>query len=354
MSENKIAEARSLLTPGSVWLSAKGKPSHVLFVTNESIPSNRANEFPPQVVFADEEGELFNVGIDRFLGNRTFFNVDGELESRIENLLVFNEDEEEDDDAPNPPEGYVDPAEEDEDDEEDEHELTAEEEDLDDVEQEVKRGLKAVFQFDNTPGLEKPVLNSLQLEKALRFYSQDPLIERSQLQHRLTFVLGGDVSLDSLSATFDPNIGAASNTRAITAFTISTGDELEATSWDEYLGVYPVYTDTGAFGAVLLGTDVVLVRPAQEPILSVAEEQIRAVEEVQNPMPIEAYEQGRTVSVQDEPLFVEVSHVTQVVPQVAGTLTTTPVPEGGPVIIAPEAPAPQAAPAPQPVVVNVV
>lgn len=243
---SNAAEARDLLTPGSIWLSPKNKPSFVLFVTNENIPKEKREEFPPQVVFAADDGELFNVDVDRFLAHRTFYNVDGELEHRIDNLLVFkDEDEDDEDDAETLQVADIEPTSE-----------SADAFQPDEASPIRARALRGVFQFDDNPELALPALNSLQLDAALVSYSQDAEIEQNMLLHRLTFELTGPVTIETLQATFNPVEGQTNNTRSLSSFTIQSLNHIDSVTWNLYAGVYASYDRVGGvFGTVLLGTD---------------------------------------------------------------------------------------------------
>src|SRR5882762_9273060 len=84
-----------LLTAGSVWVRNKGKKSgearKVLFVTNTSLPERAQEQHPPQVIYADDDGNMYNRDVADFFEQYSFFNIDPELESKIENLFVFSE-----------------------------------------------------------------------------------------------------------------------------------------------------------------------------------------------------------------------------------------------------------------------
>jgi hypothetical protein len=77
------------LTPGSVFTRQDGRESRFLFLTNQSLPKKIQDDYPPQVVYADENGNILSCDIDRFLNKRKFLNVDPELESRLNNVLAL-------------------------------------------------------------------------------------------------------------------------------------------------------------------------------------------------------------------------------------------------------------------------
>lgn len=245
---SKVEEKLTLLTPGSVWYSERGKPSFVLFVTNENVPAARQKQFPPQVVFADDEGELFNVGIDRFLEQRAFHHVEYDLEQKIENLFVSQEMPTEEDAADVSTTGATEVVTQ----REAINQSIMELEEQQDEEPEETRGLRSTFQFARSDGLVDPVLNNLVLANALRSFAQEPNIAEKHLLTRLTFLLDETVNLDTLDETFSDTKVDAANRRGIAAITVQSAGHLETFVWDQYLGVYPTYTDGGAYGVVLL------------------------------------------------------------------------------------------------------
>lgn len=87
-SVNNVADLE-FLTPGSVWTNEAGKSSRFLFQTNTHLPAEHQKRFPPQAIYADEEGNLYSVPVGRFVGRRTFYNVDPGLEARVSNLLAL-------------------------------------------------------------------------------------------------------------------------------------------------------------------------------------------------------------------------------------------------------------------------
>lgn len=253
---SKVEETLSLLTPGSVWLSAKGTPSYVICVTNENIPVAKAKQFPPQVVFADEEGEVYSVGLDRFLEHRSFHHVEYDLEQKIENLFVSepkSEDETEGaDDAAGVTEVLTTPR----------AQSILELEEAAAMAEASKdapatsRVLNSTFQFEHAQGLENPMLNNIVLSSALRSFSQEPNISERRLMHRLTFLLDAAVTMETLEATFSDSKVAEANRRGVVAITLAAAGNIETILWDSYLGTYPIFTDGGAYGMVLLASDI--------------------------------------------------------------------------------------------------
>src|SRR5882672_9962843 len=90
---SNISNMLSLLTPGAVFLNEKGRTVKFLMLTNTDLPAKVQVKHPPQVVYADDEGNFYNRDVDNFLEYYKFYNVDPELESRLDNLLVFNADD---------------------------------------------------------------------------------------------------------------------------------------------------------------------------------------------------------------------------------------------------------------------
>ena len=83
----------SLITPGAVFHRKNGKKRFVLFLTNTSVPVQDSDKYPPRVVFANEENQVFCVSAENFIKNCKFYNVEPVLEERLNNLLAFIEPE---------------------------------------------------------------------------------------------------------------------------------------------------------------------------------------------------------------------------------------------------------------------
>src|SRR5271156_6411217 len=92
-----ISDDLALLTPGAVFLNKVGRIAKILFLSNTSLlttaKASILEEHPVQVVYANELGEVFNRKLDDFVKKYKFYNVDPELESRLENLFVFSEED---------------------------------------------------------------------------------------------------------------------------------------------------------------------------------------------------------------------------------------------------------------------
>src|SRR6185437_4225897 len=86
-------EALSLLTPGSVWLKQDGKQVKVLWITNTTLSAKQQAMAPIQIVYSNEDGNVYSRTVESFLKVHQFWNVDPELENKLENLIVFNEED---------------------------------------------------------------------------------------------------------------------------------------------------------------------------------------------------------------------------------------------------------------------
>ena len=97
MAKQEISVADlDFLTEGSVFTRDDGRESRFLFLTNQSLSQKLKTQFPPQVVYADENGNVLSCSIERFLNKRKFVSVDPELEARLVNLLAATSASQED------------------------------------------------------------------------------------------------------------------------------------------------------------------------------------------------------------------------------------------------------------------
>jgi hypothetical protein len=76
------------LMPGHVFIREDGREARFLFLTNTVLSAKQQKEYPPQVVYADENNNVLSCNIERFLAHRKFLNVDPELEARLQALLL--------------------------------------------------------------------------------------------------------------------------------------------------------------------------------------------------------------------------------------------------------------------------
>lgn len=84
------------LLPGHVFSRPDGSTSRLLFITNVSLGKKASAKFPPQVVYADENNQVFSRDIPGFLESREFVNVDPELEAKLNALLKSDTEHPED------------------------------------------------------------------------------------------------------------------------------------------------------------------------------------------------------------------------------------------------------------------
>jgi len=262
-------EALSLLTPGSVWLKQDGKQVKVLWITNTTLSAKQQAMAPIQIVYSNEDGNVYSRTVESFLKVHQFWNVDPELENKLENLIVFNEEDYEGEgDA-------LDPEDQDDDEEEEgsitltpisteqvvAQELKVEETNplktktladflSDDSDVFGRESEPEVIQFIMTEGLEA-ALTSDELQAALVSCSQEPNDGMNMTKHKLTFQLQNRVTLQALKDVFIPDDDRA----IVEAWTINSGTYQDAVAWDAYIGVFPEIVYGHMYGSVIVTTD---------------------------------------------------------------------------------------------------
>ncbi len=301
-------EVMDLLTQGSVWKKNSGqkagRQAKLLFLTNTTLPVRVQEKHPVQVIYADDESNIYNRSIEEFTSQYSFFNVDGELESRLEGLLVFNEDdaEEETDEeieasaaavvarsmeavaaaeggaAPltanqiglvnKQPKSFADSLLEDE---------TFDAVDGDDVvEDEGQHPTVVQFTFGSVSP-ESATLTDYELASALVAYSQEPDRGNNMIKHRLLFALNQGVTIATLQEAFIPN----DDYNTVDTIAVVGPHFSEVVPWTDYLGVYPEMAAGRAFATVLLGEDLT---PTSELVVDAFDE-ANAAAEIQNRTP---------------------------------------------------------------------
>jgi len=275
------------LTPGSVWVRPDTKRRvKFLFLTNEKLSAKLQLKNPSQVVYVDENGDVFNRSIDAFREQYQFNHVDGDLEKRIQGLFTFDVEDilsVEDGDAEDDEEVDVEDA---DDADEMPNVIEAAAEDTrhpieiaastTDVEVEEieeaplsKRTLAEAmahdlmaepaeqpafavgFMLSGDPELDEPALTVAQLSDAIvRYSSEASMVNEGSLMHRLTFRLDGNVTIEALTEIFHPE----SRARTVDAFNVSTPHGNETFVYEGYLGVFPEYALDGLNATVVVST----------------------------------------------------------------------------------------------------
>jgi len=264
MATNNSAVQLEMLTQGSVWKrnvgKFKGKEVKFLFLTNSNLPAKGQLKHPPQVIYVDEKNAIYNRELDSFLSAYTFYNVDSDLESKLESLFVFNESLIEDDeeeieyqipegsDQESVEEAQVQPAETETQVQTDIKAKTVAELWLEPAEDAVKGS----FIISKVPGYENPPsIDEKQLALAFVGYSQEPLLSHGLLGHRLTFKQTDNITVESIDRAFAPN----DHVNTVESFIIQHRDNIQQVLWTTWLGVYPQLTLQGNFLTVLVATD---------------------------------------------------------------------------------------------------
>jgi hypothetical protein len=323
-----ISDDLAMLTSGSVFVNKKGRVAKLLWVTNVSLlttaPEHVQAAHPVQVVYADDEGEVFNRDLDDFVKRYKFYNVDPELEARLDNLLVFSEDEQSpdaDEEAETPlgltasqiglvgaktgrisgselhavniaKRSIVDdvaasdamwaPAQTNKivadaltvGDEEDGLLLPPQQDEEDRnaiAERDVSTAVRVLFNTLSGSLVGSNVPD--RLTNALVAYGQEPDITQSLIIHRLTFALDQELTIEALQNLFRPRENENDTRHTIDIFEVQTAYASESIVWTSYLGVFPDYNKGGLYATVMIGTDEVRAEAAVElPAIAQAEQ----------------------------------------------------------------------------------
>jgi hypothetical protein len=273
-------ESLELLTPGSVWVKEDGKQAKVLFVTNTTLPVRHQEKHPIQIIYANDEADIYSRTLDSFFKIYKFYNIDPELEERLENLITFSEDSVDEDDSDDEDDGgelilpLAAPT------EEVQPEavkviadaLKVEAEDSSRLTQSLADYLSAKPEEEvaeeitpdedggafDTGGImflmsegDAPSNNSSELESAFVSYSQEPNKQLSITLHKLTFRLGNGVTLETLKDVFIPD----DQRSIVDAFLVRSDFYEELVPWTDYIGIYPELVYGRAFASVIVATE---------------------------------------------------------------------------------------------------
>lgn len=254
---------RDLLTEGSVWIRENSKQNTVLFTTNRTLPSKIQKNHPPQVVYVDEQGNVFNQSVTNFLKTRTFLNVNPTMEARClalflnmneedqpeDTLLIAEDDEGEGEESSNPEEGSV---------------IarfmaggqTEAAADIDDaVEVIATAATPAPVEFFalNDPSL--PVtISSQDLEQALASYEVAPNLERGEMVHTLSFRCESNEVANNIFRAFHAGNHAQNLLYGFRVSSPAQHAPVEEVRWTSSLGVYPYIVDGDNFVRVMVLT----------------------------------------------------------------------------------------------------
>ncbi len=234
------AAQMEMLTPGSIWKRKNGAVSRFLFLTNDSIPAEHQDRFPQMAVFADDEDNVLSLPLEDFLANRKFHNVDGDLETRLINLL--DDDEDGGDDQNDLDDG-------DNNDGDDSFDIDADErEQLAEVSTAVlganATGLPFI-KFTTENPLLPAMIDADTLARAVIGYVQTPVLSERRVAHTLTFAATDDVTAHALQNSFSPS---RVEQNQVYGFEVEGPEGRLEIDWDEFIGVYPaVSAERGAF-----------------------------------------------------------------------------------------------------------
>jgi hypothetical protein len=268
-----MSSVLDLLTPGSVWIKLHGRLANtyirVLFVSNQDLKPTLHSKYPPQVIYANENGKILSRDINSFIEQFQFYNVDPDLEQRLLGLLdePISENEENINSSNIPSYGissdksfvdeYIDDY------------LTTTGEGVNSI-----KKISASFIFISND--ESPAIPSEILTESFVGFAQEPTQMYDKVQIKLTFALNEEkgVTLDSLYKVFCPQ----EDSNTVDAFVIKTSYETLMPTWNLFVSVTPNYTNNGLFGVVILTND-----SEDKPVESkVPEEEVSKLPEIQH------------------------------------------------------------------------
>lgn len=246
MTTFNIADVTDFLTPASVFTREDGREARMLFLTNTALPEKLRAKFPPQVVYADENDNVLSCDIERFLDTRKFFNVDPELEARLNNLLAASSTDsgedildlmtsDDDDSLVMTDEGDDDNGS----DDDDSLELSAQ---IDaaalDIDIESIDDQSPIVTFTATGADLAPIFDPEVLAAAVTSYQQQPSWDLTAVQHVLFIKAEPGINALTLSQAFSPVNEGRNQTLEFAVDADGTG-VMQNINWDTFIGVYP-------------------------------------------------------------------------------------------------------------------
>lgn len=265
---------RELLTEGSVWIRENGKKNLVLFQTNRVLKPKIQKNHPPQVIYMNEAGDLFNQSVKNFLETRTFLNVNPILEQRA--LAIGQNIDEEGFDEGLDTLLVVDEADTDSDaEEEGEDGLTIADrkliadaaaaenaasgaQDTQEVDSDTQEDA-GVISFFPMNGTELPVtIPASELQARLASYEVSPQLERGWLVHTMAFRCGnGDVANDIFKA-FHAENGKHNVLFGLDVQSPAIAGGREQVQWTHSLGAWPYIVEGENFIKVMVAVASVI------------------------------------------------------------------------------------------------
>lgn len=285
-------DALMFMTPGSVWVRDNGRTSILLFMTNTSLPARVQAQFPPQAVFMDEEGNVLSRSVEDFLANRTFHNVNAEIETKVDQLLAYVSVEEDEENSEDSDDGE-DKAEDDEDsgleivdDEEGGEDIPDSEVDAEADDEETEAEPAPLVMLEAPQDLAAV---AREIENAIVGYRQEPILSHDLLAHILVIDpdLLDKVTTAQVLAAFDPE-----SEILIPSFKIRGSDSI---TWDSFVGAYNQMTLKKDCIAIYLGCSMNVEKV--ESLSASVSDDLKAIEaDLAQPMDGEAEAEAESVT----------------------------------------------------------
>lgn len=275
------------LEPAHVFVRPDGREARFLFLTNTALPAKFKKDFPPQVVYADENDNVLSCSIERFLANRKFTHVDPELEARLLNLLALGGSSNVGDEDSLDLDDELLVTSDDSEEESEEHEFEAELPDDSavnigtDVTEIDPTDPRDDLPEDSTPIVtfvaqdERPAaIDPLYLAQAVSSYQETPNLTDGSVQHVLFIRAAPGITKEKLYHSFSPT---ADNINTVFTFKVVLEGNEVLIDWDNFAGVYScIFYETEMYQVIFTITAasraaaIVAAREAEAPVPDLA------------------------------------------------------------------------------------
>jgi len=243
MSQTQQSFDADDLTPGSVWhREKKGKiiTATVLTVSNMHLSEELAEKNPPQVIFIDSRNRVCTMGVDKFLNNRQFFNVNPVVEYNFTNIMVDQAEAEEQEELQD--EGGIQDL-----DLTNPGDVVGNSETTDDSVVESEDYDPVPVRFFSSSNSAQPQVASETLAAAVISYTQRPSPATNELVHEF-LVDASQLNEETLRKCFSTT--AANGSPVYSAFVLNDA----MYQWERFLGIYPMYSGADALFMVVLSS----------------------------------------------------------------------------------------------------
>ena len=215
---SSISAKMALLAPGTIWTrrtkNGESTESTVLMISNLHLNDRLKEEFPPQVVFLTQRGQILTQNIEMFLAKRELIGEDDRVKGLVDSIL-------------NPPE---------------EGEVDLDAMQLEDSgEGSVLGENVAEGEEHSAPVFLPAVVEGFDLNDHFLSYSEAPR-DDGDTQHILRFILSKDLTLENLTQIF------TGDNSLVDEFTIDSEAKYATVTIN---GTWPVFMEVNADGSAV-------------------------------------------------------------------------------------------------------